>query len=114
VEPGSVVVVSCNGPREKFWGVLLAITPAGVTLRGIPLAAFEDFLHQEVRGEPQLIAASTMFLPLHRVERLELDEPAGAVEGLAARFRRVTGREPAAELLGEAGGGTAGELREPR
>ncbi len=107
-------MVSCSGPREKFWGVLLAITPAGVTLRGISLAAFEDYLRQEARGEPRLIAASTVFLPLHRVERLERDEPAGAVEGLAARFRRVTGRDPAAELLGEGGDAAPGCILEPK
>jgi len=102
VNVGTVVVASCSGPREKFWGVLLAVSPAGVTLRGIALAAFEDFLVQESRGAPRLIAPTTVFFPLHRVERLELDEAAGGAEGLAARFRRVTGRDPLAELLGEA------------
>ncbi len=102
MNPGDLVVVSCAGPREKFWGVLFTLSAAGVTLRGLPVDAFEDFLRQCSTGGAQLLGAVTLFLPTHRIERVELDESAGVAEGLAARFRRVVGRDPKQELLGEA------------
>ncbi len=101
MEPGTLVVASCCGPREKFWGVLLTISPAGITLRGIALPAFEDYLRQESRDAPRLIAATTVFFPIHRIERVEVDESAGGTEGFSDRFRRVTGRDPRGVLLGE-------------
>lgn len=41
-----------------------------------------------------------MFVPLHRVERIFLDERVGDVESFAERFVRRVGR-PVAEVLGE-------------
>jgi len=100
VDPGELVVVGCTSPREKFWGVLLDLAPIGVKLRGLPLPTFEDYLVQVAHGREQLLGAVTIFLPMHRVERVELDESIGAVEGLGARFRRTTGRDPREQLLG--------------
>ncbi|HPC82128.1 MAG TPA: hypothetical protein P5234_01630 [Thermoanaerobaculaceae bacterium] len=100
METGRLVVVSCSGPREKFWGVLQALTPVGATLRVVPLEAFEDFLRQFREGGQVLIAPVTVFLPAHRLERIELDESGGAVEGLGDRFRRLAGRDPLNVLLG--------------
>ncbi len=90
-----------TGPREKFWGALVALAPAGVTVRGVPLDSFEDYLRQAARTEPALVGAVTVYFPAHRIDRVELDESSGAVEGLGERFRRLTGRDPCAELLGE-------------
>jgi len=100
---GALVVVSCSGPREKFWGVLLGLTPVGATVRGVPLEAFEDWLRQFASGGPTMIGAITIFLPAHRLERVELDESAGPVEGFADRFRRVVRRDPRDELLATRG-----------
>jgi len=105
MDTGELVTVSCSGPREKYWGVLLGLTPAGATVRGLPLGAFEDWLHQVVRDTPRLIGAVTVFFPAHRLERIELDESSGMVEGLADRFRRLVGRDPRAELGGSSGRG---------
>lgn len=106
---GSLVVVALSSPKEKFWGVLLALTGAGVTLRGLPVEAFEDFLLQCVPGSTTLpsarLGAVTVFFPAHRIERIELDESSGAVEGFGDRFRRLVGQEPQAMLLGGAGDG---------
>jgi hypothetical protein len=99
MELGSLVLVSCGTPREKFWGVLLGLTPVGATIRGVPLEAFEDWLRQFATGGPTMIGAVTIFLPAHRLERIELDESSGPVEGLADRFRRVVQRDARAELL---------------
>jgi hypothetical protein len=105
METGSLVLVSCAAPREKFWGVLLGLTPVGATIRGVPLEAFEDWLRQYATGGPTMIGAVTIFLPAHRLERIELDESSGPVEGLSDRFRRVVQRDARAELLGERGAG---------
>ena len=97
---GDLVVVNCGAPREKFWGVLVGLAPAGVTLRCVPLESFEDYLRQCAAGGPALLGAVTIFLPAHRLERVELDETSGAAEGLGERFRRVSGRDPREALLG--------------
>jgi hypothetical protein len=102
MEIGSLVLVSCAAPREKFWGVLLGLTQVGATIRGVPLEAFEDWLRQYANGGPTMIGAVTIFLPAHRLERIELDESSGPVEGLADRFRRVVEREPLEQLLAKA------------
>lgn len=109
VEPLTLVVVSCTAPREKFWGLLLELTPAGVTVRGVPVETYEDFLRQWAGEAEHLIGPVTIFLPLHRVERIELDESAGVVEGLGERFRRVAGRDPRGVLAGEGESSREGE-----
>jgi hypothetical protein len=90
-EPGTPVLVYLHSPREKVFGVLVALTPAGIAVRGIDLAAFEDWLRQEARGDTGL-GLVTLFYPMNRVERLERDETVGGLEGIADRFRRETGR----------------------
>ena len=74
--------------------MLVSLQPAGVAVRGIELAAFEDWLRQEARGEEGL-GLVTVFYPMNRVERVEKDETVGGLEGIAARFRRETGRSVA-------------------
>ncbi len=86
------MLVYLHSPREKVFGVLVSLQPAGVVVRGIELAGFEDWLRQEVRGEQGLGLAS-LFYPMHRVERVERDETMGDLEGIADRFRRETGRD---------------------
>ena len=88
---GTPVLLYLHSPREKVFGVLVALQPAGVALRGIDLAAFEDWLRQEARGGEGL-GLVTLFYPMNRVERLERDETVGGIEGIADRFRRETGR----------------------
>jgi hypothetical protein len=90
--PGVPVVVYLHSPREKVFGVLLALQPAGVTVRGIDLSAFDDWLRQEARRDEPGLGLVTLFLPMNRVERLERDETVGGLEAFAERFRRETGR----------------------
>jgi hypothetical protein len=90
-EPGTPVLVYLHSPREKVFGVLLSLEPAGVAVRGLALGAFEDWLRQEARGEKGLGLAA-LFYPMNRVERVEKDETVGGLEGIADRFRRETGR----------------------
>ncbi|HVE72792.1 MAG TPA: hypothetical protein VNI54_15610 [Thermoanaerobaculia bacterium] len=90
--PNALVLVNLVNPKEKFFGILLALSAAGVTLRAINLDSFEDWIHQIARGEEAEIEMITMFAPLFRVERLFLDEPAGAIQSYAQRFEQVVGR----------------------
>jgi hypothetical protein len=93
------VVLSLQGPREKIWGILLSVGPAGISLRGIDLAAFDDWVRQEARGEESLIGLTTLFYPMHRVERLEGDETVGPLVSYCERFALEVGR-PVLEALG--------------
>jgi hypothetical protein len=91
--PSSLVIVNLVNPKEKFFGVLRALSPAGVTLRAMNLDSFEDWIRQIARDEDAELEMVTMFVPLFRVERIFLDEAAGAVQSYSQRFRQVVGRD---------------------
>jgi hypothetical protein len=94
--PGCVVVVTLGNPRDKFWGMILALAPEGLSLSGIELAGFEDFVVMVKDGE--LFTPAVVFFPMHRIERIELDLPDGSLPSLSQRFLSQTGRDPAALL----------------
>jgi hypothetical protein len=87
----TVVIVALNHPREKFWGAILAVTEAGISLRGIDLNSFDDFTRQVTAGEP--VAPHVVFFPMHRVERMETDVRNGEIPSLSERFEAKTGRD---------------------
>lgn len=101
LEPGSVVVLYLLNPSEKYFGELLDIGSAGITLRGINLSSFEDWMGAIARGEPVTIGPSTVFFPLLRVERLFLDEPVGQVESMSQLFERRVGQPILGFLRGD-------------
>ena len=84
----SVVLVTLHTPRERIWGLLLDLTPAGITVCGIDLTAFEDWLSQ--MGTDEEMGLSTVFYPLHRVERVAMDERMGKLPSLHDRFQQKT------------------------
>jgi hypothetical protein len=88
--PGAMVLVTLNNPREKFWGAVLEISAAGLSLRGIDLNSFDDFAGQVKAGEPAM--AGAVFFPMHRVERMELDAINGEFPSLVQRFAEKTGK----------------------
>jgi hypothetical protein len=92
-------VVTLGNPRDKFWGMILALAPEGLSVSGIELASFEDFILMVKDGEP--FSAAVVFFPMHRMERIELDLPDGNLPSLSQRFSAKTGHEPA-ELLSSA------------
>ena len=96
---GAVVIATLSNPREKFWGAILHLSSIGLSLRGVDLSSFDDFIAQIRDGEP--FAAGVMFFPMHRVERLELDLPEGTIPSLAQRFAQKTGQDPAPLLVSE-------------
>ena len=98
-EANSLVIVNLVSPKEKFFGVLRALSPAGLTMRAMNLDSFDDWIHQIARAEEADLEMVTMFVPLFRVERIFLDEPAGMVQSYSQRFAQVVGRD-VAEYLG--------------
>jgi hypothetical protein len=91
-EASALVIVNLVNPKEKFFGVLNALSPAGVTIRAINLDSFDDWIHQLGRDEEPDLDMVTMFVPLFRVERIFLDEPSGAIKSFSQRFQEVVGR----------------------
>jgi hypothetical protein len=100
IEPGQLVILHCCNPKEKIWGLLVRLDGVGAVVRGLDLNSVEDWLRQEIAGSEPLIAPSTQFLPVHRVERIFLDESSAAVPGYGDRFRTASGRDPREALAG--------------
>lgn len=88
-----MVLLALGEPREKFWGQLLALSEAGISLRGMDLESFDDSAAMVKAGEP--FTPATVFFPMHRVERMELDVNSGGLPSLRERFHMQTGRDPA-------------------
>jgi hypothetical protein len=91
MEINSIVIVSLAAPKEKVWGQLLALSPAGVTVRGIELDSFDDLVRQILDHEETTVGMTTVFYPIHRVERIACDEPSGTLPSLSDRFRAKVG-----------------------
>lgn len=90
--PGTPVLVYLHTPRERVFGLLLSLLPAGIAVRGIDLGSLEDWIRQESRGDEPGLGLVSSFYPMNRVERLERDETVGEIESVADRFARCTGR----------------------
>jgi hypothetical protein len=89
---GSPVVLYLQNPKEKVWGLLISLGTAGIVVRGLDLAVCEDWMRQEARHDESLIMPTTLFYPMHRVERLERDETSGPLSGYVDRFALEVGR----------------------
>ena len=98
-EKNALIVINLVNPKEKFFGVLLALSPAGITLRAISLDSFDDWVREVARGDESELDLITMFVPLFRVERIFLDEPLGAIKSYGQRFEESVGT-PLAKYLG--------------
>src|SRR5258708_13064453 len=89
---GAPVILYLHSPKERVWGLLLSLQPAGVVVRGLDLVAFDDWMRQLVRHEETVIGLTTVFYPMGRVERMERDETVGPLTSYADRFLREVGR----------------------
>ena len=98
-EKNAVVIINLVNPKEKFFGVLTALSPAGLTMRAINLDSFDDWVREVARGGESNLDLITMFVPLFRVERIFLDEPLGAIKSYAQRFEESVGT-PLAKYVG--------------
>jgi hypothetical protein len=94
--PGSLVIATLCNPREKFWGMILALAAEGISLSGAELASFEDLAVMVRDGEA--FTPAVVFFPMHRIERVELDLPDGNLPSLSQRFLAKTGLNPSAAL----------------
>lgn len=94
-----IVIVDLQNPREKYWGALVKLTPAGIWLRGLKLDGFDDWLAQA--ADEASIPIGSYFFPMLRVERILVDESNSSVESYADIFERKTGHSAAGFLEGE-------------
>jgi hypothetical protein len=92
MQPHSIVVISLHSPKEKLWGELVDISNAGVTLRGIDLSSFDDFVSQILHPDGDRMGLPTLFFPMLRIERIALDEARGSIPSLAEVFAKKVGR----------------------
>jgi hypothetical protein len=99
-ESGSLVIVHCTNPKEKFWGVLMRLDVVGATVRGLELNSVDDWLLQERTEANGLIRPFTFFVPLSRVLRIDLEERCGAVPSFAERYGDACGRDVRQALVG--------------
>jgi hypothetical protein len=99
--PGVMVLVTLGNPREKFWGAILSLASEGLSLCGVELASFDDLISLIKDGEP--FSPGVVFVPMHRVERMELDLPDGSIPSLSQRFGSKTGLDPASVLIHHSG-----------
>ena len=90
IEPGEIVIIVLREPREKIWGTLGEITPAGVFVRGIDLNSFEEFARSVKEGD-EYYGLSEQFFPLWRVERISKDERNGSIPATHEQFMDKTG-----------------------
>jgi hypothetical protein len=92
LEEGMPVVVHLVAPKEQVWGVLVSLSASGIVTRGIDMRAFDEWVRQAARADQEtMLGLSTLFYPMHRIERVEKDETIGPVEGHAARLEREVG-----------------------
>jgi hypothetical protein len=82
----SIVIVNLQNPKERFFGRLVDITSPGITVRGIDLNAFEDWMNHINRREESGVQPTTIFFPLHRIEKILLDEGIGVIPSLSDTF----------------------------
>jgi len=91
MQTNDIVILSLIAPKEKIWGQLLRLESQGVTVRGIQIEAFDDLIRQVSRQEETAVGPETIFFPMHRVERIALDEPNGSIPSLSERFHSKVG-----------------------
>ena len=91
MEANAIVIVSLTAPKEKIWGQLITLNPAGVTIRGIDLFSYDDCLRQLIDHEEATVGLATVYYPMHRIERIAQDEASGSIPSLADRFRAKIG-----------------------
>ncbi len=92
IDPHSIVIAYLQAPKERFWGVLLSLNATGLTLRGMDLGSFDDWMQQVARGDEPSIGLTTTFFPMARIEKLILDETTGSALSFSDQFLARVGR----------------------
>jgi hypothetical protein len=91
---GQLVVAVLHNPRQKFWGRILGLEAAGLVIRGVDLAPWEELMSLVKNGQADHVALGTRYVPLHRVESVYLDEPSSGARSLGEVFQERTGIDP--------------------
>jgi hypothetical protein len=91
MEVNSIVICTLNSPKEKIWGLLMSLNAAGISMRGIDINSFDDFVRQVVNQEEDIVGMASVFFPMHRVERIVSDEPSGTLPSLSDQFYKKVG-----------------------
>ena len=102
MEIGSIVVINLQGPREQILGKLINLSSSGVTIRGIDVNSFRDWMNQFSQPETiHTMHPTTVFFPMHRVVSCYLDEDMGAVPSFGSQFAERSNQDLGAVLEGE-------------
>ncbi len=101
MNPGSIVLLHLVDPTEKYWGALRTMASTGVTLRGVNISSFDDWIAAVAYEDPPSLGPATVFFPMRRIESMFLDERIGMVESYAERCERRTGVRPEVLLAPE-------------
>jgi hypothetical protein len=87
----SIVIINLQEPRERFFGRLIDLATHGVTVRGIDLNAFDDWMDHITHREESGVQPTTVFFPMHRIEKILLDEGIGAIPSFSDTFLTKVG-----------------------
>ncbi|MBL8149574.1 MAG: hypothetical protein JNN15_06565 [Blastocatellia bacterium] len=90
IQEGMAVIVNLHSPREKIWGLLADISPAGIQVLGIDLNTFDDWVRMITRNERN-IGLTYVFIPMWRIEKVVLDETIGDIFSLEEMFKMRVG-----------------------
>ncbi|MFZ1699671.1 MAG: hypothetical protein WBO10_07575 [Pyrinomonadaceae bacterium] len=91
LEAGDIVIAVMHSPREKLLGVLVDISPAGVTMRSIDLGYFDDWC-RSIAAADAYLSMTDNFFPLWRIERISRDEATDDIPSMTGKFASITGR----------------------
>ncbi len=90
MEAGDFIHVSLIEPTERLWGRLIKISEAGVVFRGIDVRQLELFKYQ-FKHKERTIFPQTLFLPMRRVQKIDLDEAMHTLPSVIQSIRTITG-----------------------
>ena len=94
MKSGSIIILNLQDPREKIIGKLLGISPSGITIKGVDVNSFNDWMKQFTHKQATtIISPTTVFFPMHRVVSCYLDENMGDVPSFSSQFKGRTKRE---------------------
>ena len=91
---GTCVILTLSNPREQIFGMLLDLGSSGILVRGLSVSSVDDWLRQidGSREAPEgAQGLSTMFYPMHRIEKMALDEASYGAQPIHERFAVRTG-----------------------
>ncbi|MGH9435586.1 MAG: hypothetical protein ACRD06_06270 [Terriglobia bacterium] len=91
MEPGTIVIATLTNPHEKIWGALRELKAEGITVQGIRVDSFDDFVRQAQHPGELQVPVSTTFYPMHRVVSVEWDKTDADLASFADHFRQKVG-----------------------